>query len=195
MFATVYGYDPVPMSKKPPNSGRKSPEPEKRPQVVPNQQVTDTPPAAESPENDDEIERIAFPIFKKTGLPAWNRMRSPETAKATLKTAMRDPAISGGAGNAESAALVPLCAQAVVLLGVIGEAYARKQGYANPQVMAVAGDEAVPIGQMAVAVLMKYSATMKYAEEWMLGGALIGLFSSKAMQLQKPAATPAPIAA
>jgi hypothetical protein len=178
------------MSKNPPKSGRKTPEPEKTPQVPKNQQVTAEPPPTETAENDEEIERIGIPIYKKTGLPAWNRMRSPESAKATLRTIARDPAITGGAGTAESAALVPLCAQAVLLLGVIGEAYAKKNGYANPHVMAVTTEEAVPIGQMAMAVLMKYSATMKYAEEWMLGGALIGLFSTKAMQLQK-ANTPA----
>jgi hypothetical protein len=182
------------MSKNPPKSSRKGPESAKTPEVLTSQHVTAENPPAEIPENDDEIERIGIPIVKKTGLPAWNRMRKPEEAKATLRAIARDPAISGGS-NAESAALVPLCAQAVVLLGVVAQASAKRAGYVNPEVLQVSGEEAIPIGQLAMAVLVKYQATMTYAEEWMLGAALIGLFATKAMQLEKPASVPTPVAA
>jgi hypothetical protein len=175
--------------KKPPKSSQKTPESAKAPEVLPNQSVTGENSSDETSEKDEEIERIAIPISKKTGLPAWNRMRHPEDAKKTLRQLSRDPAISGGTGS-ESAALVPLCAQAVMLLGVIAEASAKKAGYTNPHVMSVHPDEAMPIGQLSVAVLMKYQATMKYAEEWMLGAAVLGLFGAKYAQLEKPVTVP-----
>jgi hypothetical protein len=74
----------------------------------------------------------------------------------------------------------------VILLGVLAQSYAARQGYSNPQVMSVGDNEAMSVGQLAAAVLAKYQATMRYAEEWMLGAAILGLFTTKAMQLSKP---------
>jgi hypothetical protein len=165
------------------------PEPKKPAQVQQSQQVTAETEPENIPEKDEEIERIAFPVVKKTGLPAWDRMRKPAEAEATLRRVATDPRIAGGGGSAETQALAPLCAQAVLLLGVIAHSTAKKAGYTNPEVMLVDQNEAVPIGELAVRVLQKYSATMKYAEEWMLGAAVLGLFGAKYAQLEK---TPKP---
>lgn len=161
------------------------PEPKKPAQTPSNQQLTAETEPEKTPEKDDEIERIGIPINVKTGLPAWDRMRKPAEAEATLRRMAADPRISGGSVNAETAALAPLCAQAVLMLGVIAHSTAKRAGYSNPEVMLVDTNEAVPIGELAVRVLQKYSATMKYAEEWMLGAAMVGLFGAKYAQLQK----------
>jgi hypothetical protein len=162
-----------------------TPEPKKPAQTPSNQQVTAENEPENTAEKDDEIERIAFPVVKKTGLPAWDRMRKPAEAEATLRRVAADPRIAGSGGTAETQALAPLCAQAVLMLGVIAQSTAKRAGYSNPEVMLVDANEAIPIGELAVRVLQKYSSTMKYAEEWMLGAAVVGLFGAKYAQLSK----------
>lgn len=143
-----------------------------------------------APLKSDGKARIAFTLDKAGNIDA-DALRSK--GRQVLKNAIADPVLatklgaSAGSAPDMAAQLVPICAMLVHVLGAIAAGVCEKRGYSNPQVMLYSREEQQAIAVQMVAVLNKYGANLRYAEEILLAISLVTPLVVKGMSLTKPA--------
>lgn len=157
-------------------------------------------PARENSPSDrptDDSTRVGV-YLTKDGAIDFSKMRdaSRERFRAAIaKTPELVATLPPPTAQQADAALLPLCATVVVLLGSVAQSLAANRGFTNPEVLQFNQQEADQIGALGLTVLNKYGGSLKYAEEIALVAALGGHFFVRAQMLKRDAATSAPAAA